>query len=263
MSLSLYAKFYQALKARKPDDGFRYMPYGKNPLPGQLFANWMAYSQMYEEFARELANIINKFSNDIERLRAWAEIMSGLSDTDKVEACLIAVDDLATISLNLPYVIRSRFFFAGAHLSHQANRALQREKWVDNLPLDNEIYKEAFDVALLPWKRKGNKLKIALEKIENAAYREATSDFRNAYNHRFSRRFVIGMTNIVTRYPSTNGGYCYSFGGARPFEMDEIADLLVLQRNACYAAFDAFEALIEAHAAAIGSINADQLNTVD
>lgn len=262
MSVELYARFHDALATHAPDGGRRYMPYGRSPLPSPLFVTWMAYSQMHEEFVRELANIINKLSENIERLRAWALVMPGLSDTEKLEACLIAVDDLATISLNLPYVIRSRFFFAGAQLSHQANQALCEDDWVDDLPLDNEIYKAAFDAALRPWKRKGVKLKLALEKIDNAAYRNATADFRNAYNHRFSRRFVIGMTNTVTRSPSNKGGFCYGFGGAEPFELSEVANLLAVQRNACYAAFDAFEALVDEHATAIAAINAKQLKAI-
>lgn len=262
MSIDLYARFDEALRARTPDPDRRYMPYGSRPLPDQLFVSWMAYSQMHEEFARELANIINKLSESIDRLRAWSAVVSELGDIEKMESCLIAVDDLATIALNLPYVIRSRFFFAGAHLSHQANQALKGDNWVDDLPLDNKIYKESFDAALLPWKRKGVRLKVALEQIGNATYREATVDFRNAYNHRFSRRFVIGITSTVTRTPTTEGGFRYGFGEAEPFKLVECAALLTGQRNACYAAFDAFEALVEAHATAIAMANKEQLTAI-
>lgn len=259
MSVDLYARFDQAMQAREPDDSRRYMPYDKSPLPDPLFWEWMAYSQMYDEFIRELANIINKLSEHVERLRAWAAVVPGLSDYEKLDACHIAIDDLATISLNLPYAIRSRFYFAGAHLSHQANKALQGEAWIDDLPLDNDIYQEAFDAALAPWKRKGKKLRLSLQEIGNVAYREATTDFRNAYNHRFSRRFVIGITDTVKRFPRESGGFGYGFGGAQPFELEEIAGLLVGQRDACYAAFDGFKKLVAAHVAAIAPINAEQL----
>jgi hypothetical protein len=102
-------------------------------------------------------------------------------------------------------------------------------------------------------------LKLALEKIANSTYRDATDDFRNAYNHRFSRRFVIGTTAIASRLPRKGGGWCYAFGGAPAFQLDVLAGLLTGQRNACYAAFDAFRALVAAHAAAIAPINARQL----
>ena len=257
MSLELYRRFDEALKVRISEPPV--VSRGDSPLPDPLFMTWMAYSQMHEEFVRELANIINKLTDHIERLRAWAVVVETLDDIGKMEACWIAIDDLATISLNLPYVIRSRFFFAGAHLSHQANQALQGSAWIDDLPLDHEIYQDAFDKALEPWAKPAQKLRMALQKVGNGAYRNATADFRNAYNHRFSRRFVIGVTDIVTRRPRKGGGVTYGFGGAEPFALPVIADVLTTQRDACLVAFDRFKALIAAHAAAIAPVNADQL----
>jgi len=260
MSVELFGRFDEALKASKAEPCF--LRSEASPLPDPLFMVWMPYSQMHEEFIRELANIINKLTGHVERLRAWAVVAAELSDVEKLEACQIAIDDLATISLNLPYVVRSRFYFAGAHLSHQANQALMGEAWVDDLPLDHQIYQDAFDTALAPWGNPAKKLRLALQKIGNATYRDATADFRNAYNHRFSRRFVIGMTDIVTRRPSPLGGVMYAFGGAQPFDLNQVADLLAGQRDACHIAFGRFRKLIEAHAAAIAPVNAKQLADV-
>jgi hypothetical protein len=231
----------------------RFMPYGWGGLPNPLSAAWMAYSQMLGEFSTELANTINGFTHDVQRLRVWSEVVAPLSDKQKLNATHEFIDTLATNAVNLPYVIRSRFAFATAHLCHQANQTRDFSGWNDDLPLDGEIWLNTADQYGKGW-ASYVPLKRRLEAIGAKAFKDATGDFRNAYNHRFSPRFVVGMTGLVTRIVDKDtGGVCYGFGGREPLDLAAVADLLAEERDRCYAAFTTFQALVGEQVAAIAA----------
>lgn len=249
MSIALYRTYRRTLKAT-PFIG-RYMPYDWADLPNPLSAQWMAYSQMLDEFARELANTINAFTNDVHRLRAWATVLEPLSAKRQLAATHEFVDTLATNALNLPYVVKGRFGFAAAHLCHQANMLKQGASWTDDLPLDHDIYPHVGDRYGKPWPSY-KPLKQALDAIGAGAFREGTGDFRNAYNHRFSPRFVVGMTQLVTRIvDEETGRVSYGFGGREPLDLAATVALLEVEQDYFYAAFASFQQLVREHAAAI------------
>lgn len=249
LALRLYAA-YREIRDGLPVAG-KFMPYGWRNLPNPLGAIWMAYSQMLDEFSSELANIVNDLTNHVHRLQAWATVVPTLSDDEKMEATHEFIDVLATNAVNLPYVIRSRFAFAAAHLCHQANMAKNLTDWKDDLPLDGEIWLNTTDLYGRGWRRY-TRFKRRVEAIGASQYKESTLDFRNAYNHRFSPKFVIGMTNLVSRHVNeTTGQICYGFGGRKPFDLDNIADLLATERERCYSAFEAFQVMVREHESAI------------
>ena len=251
MSVALYRSYRRALKAT-PFTG-RFMPYGWGGLPNPLSATWMAYSQMLGEFSTELANAINGLTHDVQRLRAWSLVVGPLSDQQKLNATHEFIDTLATNAVNLPYVIRSRFAFAVAHLCHQANLAKDLAGWKDDLPLDGEIWLNTADKYGKGWAGYVP-VKLCLEGIGAKAFKDATGDFRNAYNHRFSPRFVVGMTGLVTRIvDTTSGRVCYGFGGREPLDLAEVADLLAAERDYCYSAFAAFQTLVAEQVAVIAA----------
>jgi hypothetical protein len=214
MTLALYKKYRAAFDAVSAPA--RRMPYDWSNLPDALGFQWMAYGLMLPEFSRELANIINRLTDDVPRLEAWSKVVAPLSEKDRMRANLEFIDPLATVAVCRPSVIRSRFTFAAAHLCHQANRAKQGKAWRDDLPLDEEIYMDTAERVGADW-RKFGRLKLRLEKINGAAFKKATHDFRNAYNHRFSPHFAVGMSQIVTRKvdPTTNQ-VTYGFGIIKP-----------------------------------------------
>jgi hypothetical protein len=227
------------------------MPYDWTAPPTPLSAQWMAYSMMLDEFARELANVINAFSNNAHRLKAWSAVIEPLSNKKKMEATHEFIDTLAINALNLPYAVKGRFGFAAAHLCHQANMLKEPDAWIDDLPLDREIYPHVGDQYGKPWKSY-KKLKRALDAIGNRTFQEATGDFRNAYNHRFSPRFVVGMTQLVKRIvDGESGRVCYGFGGHDALNLVEIAALLENEQNRMYQAFGAFQELVHEHETAI------------
>jgi hypothetical protein len=242
MSVDLYQRYKAVLEATALTG--RFMPYRWAQLPADLDIGWLAYSLMLEEFANEIANGINDLTNYAHRLKAWSIVVSTLNDDEKFDAVHEFIEPTAVTGLNLPYVIRSRFFFAIAHLSHQANRALDGPKWRDDLALDNEIYSDEVERIATRW-RPYRRLRLRLDRIGNKTFGTATHDFRNAYNHRFSPRIEIGISQIVTRKPDkTSAGVTYVFGQTPSLQLNKIADLLSEQCEHSYAAFEAFQSLI-------------------
>jgi hypothetical protein len=251
--LSLYER-YQHVLASRPHSG-RFLPYDWDALPESLDARWLAYSQMLSEFSRELANVINDLTNYVPRLEAWSEVVRALSNEEKLTACREFIDPLATVAVGLPYAIKARFVFAIAHLCHQANRARQGQDWQDNLTWDGDIKMDAAETLGSNWPS-FKRLKARLDTVNGKAFRQATHDFRNAYNHRLSPRFVIGMTQMITRHvdPNTNSVF-YGFGGMEALDLAEVSALLAAQRDNCYGVFEAFQALVQEHVTVITSNN--------
>ncbi len=249
MLIELYGRYQQALKAT-PFDG-QIFDYERNELPKKIDGRWLPYSMMFDDFSRELANSLNELADYAHRLKAWSTLISSMDDDQKLAATQEFIHPIGTVGLTLPYVIRSRFIFSVAHLCHQANWSREGKSWKDDLPLDGEIYFNAAHKYGDEW-RSYIPLKRCIEKIGDNAYKKATHDFRNAYNHRFSPRFVIGRTQFVTRKVDTQTGrVSYSFGSTSPFELEIVVTLLREQGKHCAAAFEAFLTLVKEHAVTI------------
>jgi len=166
---------------------------------------------------------INDLTHGVQQLRAWAAVVPSLSDKQKQHACHEFIDALATVMVNLPYVIRSRFIFATAHLSHQANIVHDRAGWIDDLGLDQQIDMRNANARGQRWKRYPT-LKDGLDSLFGKAFRAATHEFRHTYNHRFSPRFVIGVTQRVKRQVDQKSGHVsYNLGWLDPLRLGEVA----------------------------------------
>lgn len=253
MLIELYRQYREALDATV--HGAQPVVYNWGNLPNPLSGVWLPYSEMFNEFSREIANSLNTLNDYSLRLKAWNTVIAPLNEQEKLGAVHEFIDPIATIGLNLPYVIRSRFIFAAAHLSHQANRSREDASWRDDFPLDSEVYFEAADKFGAPW-RAYPAFKRCIEKFGNKKYQTATRDFRNAYNHRFSPRFVIGITQFVTREVDADAkSIRYSFGGVPALNLDLIAGLLDEQYQRGTEAFSAFQALVREHEASIATNN--------
>ncbi|WP_332660863.1 hypothetical protein [Brevundimonas sp.] len=240
MTTDLYRRYRRALQA-EPTTG-RIMPYNWSPLTGGLSPALFLYSEMLEDFAREIANSINDLTQRELRLRAWHAVLKDETPKRIMDAHHAIVGDVGTVALGLPYVIRSRFIFAVTHLSNQANPA-RDTSWRDELPEDDKIWFETADAVAGGWRRYG-RFKEKAQRIGGQDYTVATGNFRNLYQHRFSPRIGLGITQMVTRTQAADGGVSYGWGGRPPLELDAVARLLVVQRDRSYAAFDAFQGLV-------------------
>jgi hypothetical protein len=209
--------------------------------------NWqglfMAYSEMLDEHAREIANSINELSRYVSILEAWAIRFEQIEDEDKKFTLIVElIEPVAIISINLPYIIRSRFIYSVAHLSHQANR-IAKENWIDDFPLDTEVWFDAANDYGSIWKKYG-KLKLGLEKIASKSYAKKMHDFRNSYNHRYSPKIEFGVSNLVTRIVSNTGKVSYGFGETAPLTLSTIVEILKSQHSLAIDAFKNYQKLI-------------------
>jgi hypothetical protein len=252
--VQLYTRVRAELDSTKP--GGRWMPYHWWSLPDRLHIGWMAYSQMLDEYASELANIINDLTHNVHRLRAWAVVIAHLSDEEKLEAAHEFLDVLGTVALGQPYAIKSRFAFAAGHLCHQANMTKSFADWKDDFPTKT-LYLNDIEPYCAGWKRY-RRFKLLVEPIAGNTFKEESDDFRNTYNHGFPSRFVMGLTRNVSRIEPVPGKIVYGFGGNDAFDLAEIADLLKKERDNCYLAFDAFKDLVAEHTIAIEAFETGQ-----
>ncbi|HEV2596453.1 MAG TPA: hypothetical protein VGU01_14775 [Sphingomicrobium sp.] len=238
--ISFYTQFRAELD-QKPTTG-RCMPYQWWERPGRLSGIWMVWDQMLQEYARELANIINDLTNHVDRLRAWHIVVDPLSDEGKLAATHEFVDQLGTIALGLPYAIKSRFAVAAGHLCHQANMSKGIDDWKDEFPEGN-LYLHHIEPFGNVWK-KFRPFVLALEPLAGQKFRDASANFRHAYNHGFSPNFVVGVSGSVERKVGNDGRVGYTFNQSEPFTLAEVADVLEIERDHCYRAFEAFQELI-------------------
>lgn len=261
MTIETYRRYRRILKTL-PFKG-KYAPYNWGELPQTLHMTWLPYSQMFDEFSRELANAINELTNYTHQLAAWRDLLAPMDHQQQLDAAVDFIDPVATVALNLPYVIRSRFIFASAHLCHQANHAKERAVWKDEFPLDGEVWFDAADKYGKAWKRY-NAFKTRLEKVGAKNYQTATHDFRNAYNHRFSPRIVLGISNLVTRRVNkVTGTVSYGFGQTPALTLPRIVDLLEDQCRQASRTFESFQQLVREHEAAICAHNTASLATIE
>jgi hypothetical protein len=261
MHVDLYRRFTEARPATESIG--RIMPYNWTGMAERLAGAWMAYSSMLEDFAREVANVMNAFTINVRRLHAWAALLDTLGEDERPEAIHEFVDPIATLCLLTPYAVRSRLIFATAHLCHQVN-LIREAGWVESsLPVDDEIWMDSADRQGAPWRRY-NRLKTRIEAIGGQRLRKATADFRNAFTHRFSPRVETGITNFVTRhFDPTTGSACYSFGGTEPLGVKDLTVLLDAELDRCYAAFAAFQALVVEQVAFVTAKNTEMLTEME
>lgn len=260
MTIERYRQYKRTLKTT-PFRG-KFVPYGWGELPHSLYMSWMPYSQMFNEFSREIANAVNELTRHAHELAAWRDVLAPLKQQQQLNVAIEFIDSPATVALNLPYVIRSRFIFAAAHLCHQANQARKSSSWKDDFPLDRDVWFEAADKYGKGWKRY-SALKTRMEKIGAKDYQQGTRDFRSAYNHRFSPRIVLGTSQVVTRrVDQSTGAVSYGFGGTPALTLPLVVDLLEDQCQHCYQAFDAFQKLVREHETAITVHSASALKAI-
>jgi hypothetical protein len=235
--------------------GDRWMPYRWWSLPNPLSGAWLIYATMVADYATDLANIINDLTHQIHRLRAWAKVVEPMTNEEKLEIAHEFVGMLGIVALGAPYAIKSRFALAAASLCHQANQAKGVREWKDEFPTEN-LYLNDVDPfgegwkAYRPFKRK-------VEPIAGRRFKAETDDFRNAYNHGFSPRLLLGVTNAAKRivHPKTKR-VSYGIGGTPPLDLNKAADLLSAERDHCYRAFEAFQRLVAEHTVAISAYEA-------
>ncbi|UXD24680.1 hypothetical protein FORC065_1831 [Yersinia enterocolitica] len=200
------------------------------------------YNILLNEHHRELSNAINHFARLINKLEAWSIVIENKAEQEKFDLIIEFIDEVATIALNLPYAIRSRFIVSITKLSHQAN-LIKNESCNDELPSDDKM-----TICHVGIHGKGwwvmKKLIPTLEKISNNEYKNETDDFRNKYNHRYSPRIEIGIYDLVKREINGEGQVIYSLGSTPPLKLKNIIVTLKKQHECCLKVYELYQNLI-------------------
>ncbi len=241
--IKAYKLFRKELR-RVPPSG-ELISYDWPALPQNIPGQWMMYFEMLREHARELANILNQFSTYLNMLTAWDRVLGGYEEEESFYFAHEFVNPISTICLNLPYVIRSRFIFSVAHLSHQANMALL-PGWKDNLPSDEEIDFSTADRVAGNW-RAYNKLKRSLERLGGKSHQTEVSNFRNRYQHRYPPNIHFGLSESVRRQISETGRVSYAIGYTKPVQIASIVSSLKTQHSIAVACHKRYQELIDEH----------------
>lgn len=216
------------------------------------FPMWMAYMFMLDEHSIGISNSINAFLRYIDNLEAWGVVIKEMDDDNKNEIIVEFIVPIATLAINKPYVIRSRFIYSAVHLCHQSNLT-KGVKWSSDLPIEDKICFNDADKYCLKWERY-NKLKQALEKISNEKFNNETMFFRNKYNHRYALGIELGMTEFVKRIPQ-DGALRYSIGYTNPLKIEQLIPTLTKQHEYCLNALKAYQELVNEQISAIKSHN--------
>jgi hypothetical protein len=107
----------------------RFADYDWYQLSENVSISWLAYNLMLPDFARGISNTINALGNYSQRLLAWHSTLQDILENERLAVVFEFVDPIAVLAANLPQVVRSRFIFAIAQLSHQANKVLDKVNW--------------------------------------------------------------------------------------------------------------------------------------
>lgn len=161
-----------------------------------------------------------------------------------MEALFEFVDPIATIALTLPYAIQCRFYFAIAHLCHQANKVKLKNRWDDDLPEDRKIGANVAKARGVHWSQ-FPALDASVAKLFSSDHQSNTDEFRHKFTHRAPTQVILGHSAFVRRSKNKiTSQLIYEFGDRPPLNVKLLADELAQEFSRCIVAFDDFKTLI-------------------
>lgn len=203
------------------------------------------FNPMVEGFLYDLTRSANEIKRGTKRLKAWSQVLKSCGESEKISLLFEFVDRDATIALNLPYAIKQRFYFATAHLSHQANRYRNRQGWKDDastLPNDRKIKRHHAEQRSSGW-RCAAQLLATLKVVDDKIFQDETQNFRHVYSHRYTPSIETGMSRFIGRNIH-DGKTFYTWFGPNALPLDRLIDALSRQCAASAHALDAFKELV-------------------
>jgi len=209
--------------------------------------------ELAEFQALDIANSINSLSIHARNFDAWHRVLEGVARNEAFRVYLEFIQSNTVVALNLPYSIKSRFYYAIAHLSHQANRFVDDQAWKESdLPTDQEINQEIAAKVARNWKG-WRRVAKELELCNSTSFRNNSQDFRNKYNHRHDMLVGIQATPPVERKITQDieQNVSYTFGGTYTMELSEISHLIKIEFQNFCSAYSKLQGLINEQRASI------------
>jgi len=205
---------------------------------------------MVKDELRELTNNLNHWHGSLRRWQAWNTIIQPYDPDDAWELRREFLEALAHHCLLTPSSIRDTLTFVATNSIHQV-RLMASKEYRDYLEGDpkNPSEKPKHLTRRQKEKRLADLISIwpdapefmaSLRKIDDEAYRNLTSDYRNRNTHSIGPRLGIGITSTVVRSvqqatmmsKQPGGKYMptpipgkmsvsYGFGGTEPLDMEK------------------------------------------
>jgi hypothetical protein len=170
----------------------------------QLFAGTMLQDELCE-----VTNRLHAWRDMLRRWHAWNQVANPKEEMLAWDLHREFLDPLMHSCLLLPSAVRDLFTFVGTNAMHQLRLHVE-PGYKDRLegdpsPLDpkprplNRREKEIRLAKLAKPLASATNFVDALRKLDDAAYREKTEDYRNSNSHAIGPRIAVGHTRMVTR----------------------------------------------------------------
>jgi hypothetical protein len=201
-----FEQYLELMKTGDSDFIGSYLPYDLDELDA---VQWRPFGgMMVKDELRELNNGLNQWHGSLRKWEAWNTVIASYDDVmDAWDIRMEFLEGTAHRCLYQPSSMRDTFTLLATNSMHQVYLSSDPQ-YKDHLPSDPPDLK-----AHHPSRR--NKVKFlaqqiksapnstefldALFKLDDAEYREKTSDYRNRTSHAIGPRLGIGITSTVTR----------------------------------------------------------------
>lgn len=225
-----------------------YLPYDFDGIESY---QWQALGdQMVKDELREINNNLNHWHGSLRRWHAWNTIIQPYGTDEAWELRREFLEARAHHCLLSPSSIRDTLTFVATNSMHQV-RLMASKGYQDHLEGDPENPSEKAKNLTRRQKEKrladlisiwpdAPEFMASLRKIDDEAYRNITSDYRNRNTHSIGPRLGIGITRTVVRSvgqatvmsKQPDGTYMptpipgkmsvsYEFGGTEPLDMEK------------------------------------------
>lgn len=248
-----------------------YLPYDFDDRIARY--KWRMFGgMMVTDELRQMTNIINYWHFLLLRWHAWNMVIANYNDD---EAWTLRSEFLIPLThhcLLSPSSTRDTLTFVATNSLHQLRLALGGG-YEDRLVGDPQSGKKQNHLkradkeqrlmnVISSW-REGKVLIDAIRSIDDKAYREATSDYRNRSSHAIGPRLALGDTQLVTRSvvpatqlkQQTDGTYKhelipgkmsveYGVGGVAPLDMEQARKNNLAQYFRARSGYEAYRSLL-------------------
>jgi len=235
------------LNEEKQEPEENYLPYEADDID---ICQWQSLGEeMVRDELREVINNLNHWHGSLRRWQAWNAVIKGYGTDEAWELRREFLEARAHHCLLMPSSIRDTLTFVATNSMHQVRLIISSgyRDYLDGDPKDSterpriltRRQKEKRLADLISIWPEAAEFMASLRKIDDQAYRNLTSDYRNRNTHSIGPRLGIGMTQAVVRSVEQttelsrqpDGKYlltpvpgkvsvCYGFGGTEPLDME-------------------------------------------
>lgn len=242
--LNLHDQFYDAFVALSfSSEG--YLQYDQYVIESDrsMGPRWLIFHSMANDLVRELLNTINGFYTNLRKLDSWNTVLDRCEEDCRNDLIFEIISPFASYNLNYVAIGKQRIIYASCMLSHQTLML------IDPSIQDSDLVEHRINInSLNSYSGRYNyiaPLMTALHQVDNQAFRDSTSNYRNLYHHRIPPNFELGLSGFINRIVNGDGRVSYGLGGRQPLRLGELIPAFYEQHQFSISAFQAFWNLVE------------------